>query len=67
VPLAAAIFNGIRRWSLLTEWVASLYRTIEKLVTGLSVVTLMVDPGAALAGEPVIAGRLRAVPSAFSK
>src|SRR5947207_2990995 len=66
-PVPAVAASAMRRWSVSTEWVAEPSRTIEKRVTGLSVLTVTFAPLAAAAGAAVIFGRTAREPSALSR
>ena len=67
LPDTAVAVTGIRRWSVFTVCVTVLIRIRENLVTGAPVVTAIVLPAAAVAGAVKIFGRVRALPSAFSR
>ena len=67
LPETAVAVSGIRRWSVFTVCVTVLIRISENLVVGDPVVTAIVLPGVAAAGAATISGRIRALPSAFSR
>ena len=67
MPSGVVAVSGMRRWSVLTEWVTAEVRTSENFGVEPLVLTAMVEPWLAVAGALAMPGRAFAEPSLLSR